>query len=325
MGSRTIEDYVEEIIQYVEDMDRNSKVVEILYTLLRMLYSSKKKHNLNYWRILQCLGEMATDKMVQVLIRNEKHTCNYHINVSLSAVMKLFAYMLSNVAVIKRVLLFWASLGPVVIKVLNYWNQPELILSGLTIIYRIIIVGRATIIDDLVKNEIEKQLYHILRNKHDSKAFRYFSLVTVKYSTKILHGLSVLGTSRVRHQMKHSLALKILADYTAMLNQESSLKTSEVRNDILSSFSEIKLVLSDESTVQSVQTYWNSKIKLRENLENEVDFIFCSSPSCRRLSNGVDKFRYCGACKLSRYCNTQCQKEHWKKGHKKNCLGESCQ
>ena len=46
--------------------------------------------------------------------------------------------------------------------------------------------------------------------------------------------------------------------------------------------------------------------------------VFCCS-ACGRLPTGTEKLLYCGACKQVRYCDSTCQKKHWKAGHKSEC------
>lgn len=47
--------------------------------------------------------------------------------------------------------------------------------------------------------------------------------------------------------------------------------------------------------------------------------IVCSAPGCYEVTDRDCVMRQCGRCRLSRYCSRECQKAHWKYGHKKWC------
>lgn len=46
--------------------------------------------------------------------------------------------------------------------------------------------------------------------------------------------------------------------------------------------------------------------------------VFCCS-ACGKVPTGTEKLLNCGACKQVRYCDSTCQKKHWKAGHKSEC------
>ena len=41
---------------------------------------------------------------------------------------------------------------------------------------------------------------------------------------------------------------------------------------------------------------------------------------CGRARRLQESFRACSRCKVARYCCKDCQKKHWKEGHKKECV-----
>ena len=47
--------------------------------------------------------------------------------------------------------------------------------------------------------------------------------------------------------------------------------------------------------------------------------VFCSSLRCSRSARKDGVLPHCSRCMLARYCSRQCQKDHWKNGHKENC------
>jgi len=48
--------------------------------------------------------------------------------------------------------------------------------------------------------------------------------------------------------------------------------------------------------------------------------IKCAYPTCQTIQTDEKKFPVCGRCKMVQYCSADCQKLHWKNGHKKVCL-----
>jgi hypothetical protein len=55
--------------------------------------SSKQKHEDNYWKVLQCLGETTSDAMVKTLVRCELGSCKYHTNRNLFVLAGVFMDM----------------------------------------------------------------------------------------------------------------------------------------------------------------------------------------------------------------------------------------
>ena len=47
--------------------------------------------------------------------------------------------------------------------------------------------------------------------------------------------------------------------------------------------------------------------------------VFCSSLKCSVLVDKDGVLPHCGRCMLARYCSRQCQRDHWKQGHKEQC------
>ena len=47
--------------------------------------------------------------------------------------------------------------------------------------------------------------------------------------------------------------------------------------------------------------------------------VFCSSLKCSVLVDRDGLLPHCGRCMLARYCSRQCQRNHWKQGHKEQC------
>eukprot|EP00931_Biecheleriopsis_adriatica_P019831 TRINITY_DN13404_c0_g1_i1.p1 TRINITY_DN13404_c0_g1~~TRINITY_DN13404_c0_g1_i1.p1 ORF type:complete len:340 (-),score=55.71 TRINITY_DN13404_c0_g1_i1:27-1046(-) len=51
----------------------------------------------------------------------------------------------------------------------------------------------------------------------------------------------------------------------------------------------------------------------------EVHKEISSCAYCKKLPEG-DKFKKCSGCQMVCYCSPECQKKHWKAGHKQNCV-----
>ena len=47
--------------------------------------------------------------------------------------------------------------------------------------------------------------------------------------------------------------------------------------------------------------------------------VYCSSLKCSVLVDKDGLLPHCGRCMLARYCSRQCQRDHWKQGHKEQC------
>jgi len=70
-------------------------------------------------------------------------------------------------------------------------------------------------------------------------------------------------------------------------------------------------------------------MKKRKKLEREDDIedllpidesLKCSNPSCDAMETSEeDRFQVCIACRHVKYCSKECQREHWRSGHKQDC------
>ena len=62
----------------------------------------------------------------------------------------------------------------------------------------------------------------------------------------------------------------------------------------------------------------NSTAQSKENQEVRTR-TQCSAPECKKSEPQVGAFKHCGRCQLKYYCSINCQKKHWKNGHKEEC------
>jgi len=56
---------------------------------------------------------------------------------------------------------------------------------------------------------------------------------------------------------------------------------------------------------------------------DEQYIVYCSNPDCAKTADRDFVFPLCSRCKLARYCCVDCQKKHWKEGHKEQCLDKN--
>lgn len=45
-------------------------------------------------------------------------------------------------------------------------------------------------------------------------------------------------------------------------------------------------------------------------------WVLCRCDGCRKLS---EKLQKCAGCELATYCSKDCQRQHWRAGHKSGC------
>eukprot|EP01083_Nonionella_stella_P067694 179231_1 len=70
----------------------------------------------------------------------------------------------------------------------------------------------------------------------------------------------------------------------------------------------------------SVSEHGERELNPSELTNNHYDHLSCSSPKCNAFEDGKNnRFRVCNACKHAWYCSKQCQRVHWKSGHRAYC------
>ena len=316
-ASRTIEDFVSDIVQHIKASNYDD-LGEVYDTLQRMRSSIKQKHELNYWRVYQCLVEVAIDKMVLKLVRIDSISCKCHLSANMYCLMRFFVDSITTVNVIKRILYFNESFGPLCFKIIRQTGEEQLALLGYETMHRCLCVGKTELAEWYMKFGIMKDLYQFVKRKLDGKSFSYSGSAAVERCAEILALLAECGSENTRKQIRFSNALKVLAEYVVQLKKQ---KTKERAKILLDKVIHVKTMITDEKMAAEALSEWKVKDKLQDWLDDDP-FLFCSSPDCRKLKDDLEKFRYCGACKLARYCSESCQKSHWKLGHKTACLRE---
>ena len=315
-SSRTIEEFVSDIVHDIET-SQYEDLGDVYDTLQRMQSSLKQKHEHNYWRVIQCLVEVAIDKIVLKLIRIDSVSCKCHLGSNMLCVMRFFVESITTVNVIKRVIQFRDSFGPICFKMIRHSSEEELIILGYETIYRCLCVGKTELAEWYIKYGIMKDLYQFVKWRYDASDFSSMSAHGVLLCSEILLLIAECCSENVRKQIRLSTALKVLAEYIVKFKKQK-VATDRLKR-LVYKFLALRSVLTDEKLAVKAFSNWKAKEKLQGTLE-EVVLLFCSSPGCRKLQKTTEKFRYCGACKLARYCSEKCQKEHWKAGHKSTCL-----
>lgn len=316
MATRTIEEYVDEIISHVDNADFDN-MASVCETLEKMRYNTKVRYRHNYWRVMQCLGEVASDRLVSFLLKLEKTSCKCHMNVNFRHFLRLFVEVMCNVKVIKRTMTQISQIAPVLFRAVRQTDDLLLTLLGQEAIHKLIIVGRTEAVEYFMKYGLMKDLYQQIKLKCDLGHYSIAAVSTMLFNSKLILTLSVWGSENIRRQVKRSGAVMILAEYMA----QSPDKAKDFGIDKLyENFSELKKLLGDEKEAEEKRKIWKPKLKLQVEQEQDQLYLFCSSPNCRKIYSESRKgFRYCGACRLARYCSEACQKEHWKAGHRDSC------
>lgn len=315
--ARTIEQYVEEIIANLQDGDFDS-LEETCNTLDRMKYNTKKKYKLNYWRVMQCLGEVSVDRQVKCLAKFEKASCKCHYNLNLKRFMRLFVEMMCNVAVIKRILFNKRKIMPVLFKAVRQSDEELLTILALESTHKCLLVGKTELTELFVKYGILKDIYQRIKAKNDANKYSYGAIHTVLCCSKLLLVISTCGTDSIRKQVRRSPILRVMGEFILKLVENKIDKTGV--NYLVENSKQVRTILSDDKEADEAFQNWKPKEKLQKEQEQVQMYAFCSSPGCRKLYEESLKFRYCGACRVARYCSEECQKDHWKKSHKDACL-----
>ncbi|XP_033740121.1 uncharacterized protein LOC117327307 [Pecten maximus] len=323
---RTIEDFVMSIVKNLKDLEYQS-LLDVHETLQKMKHSMKSKHELNYWKVLQCLGELSVDRFVRTLVLNEKASCKCHTYSNLYCLVQLFVQMQVNVAVIKRQLAYKRQLIPVFFKALRQKEDPALSRESLIGMYRLLIVGRSELVEIYMDNKLLMDFQAQIKSR--SATIGTYPLQAIFYCSELMHTMAIHGTPKTRRIIKNSPALRVVKDYCKKLKKELDITNLELPDmyRILDNYEFVNDIVTDECVAEELAMNWKPKEKLKEELLEDdfeyiaKDMIFCSSPACRKqFVDGMEHFRYCGACRLSRYCSEACQKDHWRKSHKTSCL-----
>ena len=67
----------------------------------------------------------------------------------------------------------------------------------------------------------------------------------------------------------------------------------------------------------------NPNDKYNDLPDNDLKLLMTATnkvhPQCWNCGSRKENLQICGKCKIARYCNRGCQREHWKNAHKNEC------
>lgn len=318
-STKTVECFVGEIILYLDEQ-KYKKLRSIYETLQKMKNSDKDKHIINYWKVLQCLGEVATEKLLSAVLMTKFVTCGCTYAVE-TVILQVFVETMSSMAVVKRVMKRREEVITIFLEAVRQQVISELVGYSLTGMYRLMIVGKSEVCEIYKKKGLLRDCYDQVKLRRNH--FGPSELQAVLYCTKLLLGISELGDKSTRCSVKHSSAISAIRDYCRNMEYDSNFPlhlVGDLATALIQNYGSLGMLLGEERPPLGLK--WSSKEKLKEELDLDFLVVFCSSPNCRKQCGKTEQFRYCGACKLTRYCSQDCQKEHWKATHKEKCLGQ---
>lgn len=316
-GAMSIDECVDKVFQHIKDKDYG-KLNMICDKLEKLKYFTAIKHKINYWRVMQCVGEVAVDTLVSGIINIQKDSYKSPVYHNLCFLVRMFMGSLCNIGIIKRVNLFHDKLGLILLKALRQTVNSALVVYAFQTIHRCLIVGKNDTVEFYVKGGLLQDIYKHIKHMVDEECFGQGGIHGVSFSCKMLLTISICGSDQSRKWVRHSKALQILKEF---IDKLSSLGECEHQIKMLNGmYCKLMEVVTDEKAAKMNLLVWNCKEILQAELEQEQAFAFCSTPNCLKLCTPTEKFRYCGACRLARYCSESCQKAHWKYGHKEACL-----
>jgi len=74
------------------------------------------------------------------------------------------------------------------------------------------------------------------------------------------------------------------------------------------------LVTIQEKLIRQMRNSGN-----RSRTRVEMTLCKCSNPYCSKVEHKKGEFSLCDRCESVKYCSRQCQVQHWKAGHRKQC------
>ena len=116
--------------------------------------SSRQKHEDNYWKVLQCLGETGSDTFIKALVRVDRASCKCHINSNMYILMQIFVEMQNSVAIIKHINLYKDKVVPMLFKALRQREIPELSRKAFISLYRCLLVGKFNMVELYLRHNI---------------------------------------------------------------------------------------------------------------------------------------------------------------------------
>ncbi len=323
-----IEDFVSDILatfKNLYDEETDILIDRKIDQLNRLCIHEKYKYRVDYRKVSQALGEVGIDVILQRAVGSE--CCDRRLQG-----LRLLVHCMTNTAVIRRVLscgsILYGSLHTVFHgfernKVVGMFCED--IRCVLEILHRCMLVGqgedrqefcRLGIISDLfcmMEEAVSKVRLYPLNLEILTLTYQIFALVLEEKGPH-LRELYVCekSQSHVSGRLLQRIQSENVVADEYRLQKERFITVAKryvhlIRNESIDSDSSI-LKLSRSQRLASGM--------------GEEYMVFCSSPECRKQELTDKMLKHCGQCMLARYCSPECQRFHWKNGHRKCCVGK---
>lgn len=138
---------------------------------------------------------------------------------------------------------------------------------------------------------------------------------------KLLEIAAELGDGKCAYQL--SVAYKIgvipvdMDKYRYWLKKAADLGYNEAQYMLLNGDLDRDFGISESSAKRKIK-----KLEREKNIESMLttdESNKCCNPSCDATETDGALFQVCSRCKHVKYCSKECQTNHWKSGHKKDC------
>ncbi|XP_035667456.1 uncharacterized protein LOC118410081 [Branchiostoma floridae] len=151
--------------------------------------------------------------------------------------------------------------------------------------------------------------------------------IILYYTYRMIHYTVEMGTDKERERFKEEDGPKLLEENMKMLND---LKDVHGVGELVF----IAELLKDEIEVPGSPPEYFKFVPKRKRLLNDGPHVeegmmcctgavpvICSVVDCRKTKGeSGEALKACARCLLARYCSVECQKLHWKNGHKEECF-----
>lgn len=186
-----------------------------------------------------------------------------------------------------------------------------------------------------LSNFIVKNEYRVLHHRYDMNAAlnRYEQNVSVLKKGVAFEEMHQTNIPKLMYPFKTTW--KNMADcwnVTGMKPKVNAKRIDKVSDDtllqILESLDKLKRVMIEKNpkmcreiekeSNQKVADHFGVSVEEVQNSGSKMNLQHCAN--CKKMESVLGEFKRCIQCKTVVYCGRDCQKEHWKAGHKKACV-----